>query len=115
MVNHTPPFAVLQSTTSFVTLRQYPANINFSAGGEVATKQQAQLGVERFENLVMMKSAWNNNIRDFADQNSKKVEEVNETIDNELIVEYKDMPIANWDFEEWDKMVEDELPVILDI
>ena len=84
-----------------------PCECLFSAGGEVATKRRSQLGEARFEKLVLMKSAWNNKIGNLAAWNATKVEEVDESIDSELI-EYKDMLTADRDFEEWDKTVEDE-------
>ena len=80
----------------------------FSARGEVATKWQSQLGEARFEKLILMKSAWNNNIGNLAAWNSTKVEEV----DNSEILEYKDMLTGDRDFEEWDKMVEDEIIIV---
>jgi len=52
----------------------------------------------------MMKFAWRNNIRDLAAWNSAQVEE----IDHEMR-EYKDMFIADWDFEEWDKSIYEPL------
>ena len=84
-----------------------PCERLFSAGGEVATKQRAQLGAAQFEELQMMKFAWRNNIRDLAAWNSAQVEE----IDNEMR-EYKDMLVADWDFEEWD-ISADEFQVIV--
>lgn len=79
-----------------------PCECLFSAGGEVATKQQAQLGAAWFEELQMMKFAWRNNIRDLAAWNSAQVED----IDNEMR-EYEDMLIADQDFEKWDKSVDE--------
>ena len=73
----------------------------FSAGGEVATKQRAQLGAAQFEELQMMKFAWRNNIGSLAALNSLQVEEVDE------IREYEDMLVADRDFEEWDKPVDE--------
>ena len=75
-----------------------PCKHLFSAGGEIATKRQAQLGAEQFEELQMMKFAWRNNIGDLAAWNSAQVEQV----DNEMR-EYEDMLAADRDFEEWDK------------
>jgi hypothetical protein len=75
------------------------------AGGEVATKRQAQLGAARFEELQMMKFAWRNNIGDLAAWNSEQVEE----IDHEMR-EYEDMFMADQDFDKWDKSVNE--PVI---
>jgi hAT family C-terminal dimerisation region len=77
----------------------------FTAGGEVVTKQWAQLGAAQFEELQMMKFTWRNNIGDLAAWNSAQVEE----IDNEM-QEYEDMLIADCDFEEWDKFF-DELVI----
>jgi hypothetical protein len=85
-----------------------PCERLFSAGGEVATKRRSQLGEARFEKLILMKSAWNNNIGNLAAWNSTKVEEVD---DSELL-EYKDMLTADRDFEEWDKTVEDEIIIV---
>ena len=82
-----------------------PCKHLFSAGGGVATKRQAQLGAEQFEELQIMKFAWRNNIRDLAAWNSAQVEE----IDHEM-EEYEDMFIADRDFEEWDKSTNE--PVI---
>jgi len=67
-----------------------PCERLFSAGGEVATKQQAQLGTAQFEELQMMKFAWRNNIGDLAAWNSAQVEE----IDNEMR-EYEDMLVSD--------------------
>jgi hypothetical protein len=69
----------------------------FSAGDEVAMKQQAQLRAVWFKELQMMKFAWRNNIRDFAVWNSSKVEKINDEIR-----QYEDMLVADQDIEEWD-------------
>lgn len=79
-----------------------PCERLFSAGGEVATKRRAQLGVARFEELQMMKFAWRNNIGDLAAWNSAHIEEV----DSEM-KEYEDMLTADRDFEEWDKTADE--------
>jgi hypothetical protein len=82
-----------------------PCERLFSAGGEVATKRRAQLGAARFEELQMMKFAWRNNIGDLAAWNSAQVEEIGHEMQ-----EYEDMFVADQDFEEWDKSVNE--PVI---
>ena len=82
-----------------------PCEHLFSAGGEVVTKWQAQLGAAWFEELQMMKFAWRNNIGDLAAWNFAQVEEI-----DTKMKEYEDMLIADWDFEEWDKSV-DELVI----
>ena len=64
-------------------------------------KRQAQLGAARFEELQMMKFAWRNNIGSLAALNSLQVEEVGE------IREYEDMLVADQDFKEWDKPVDE--------
>jgi len=53
----------------------------------------------------MMKFTWRNNIRDLAAWNSAQVEE----IDNKM-QQYEDMLIADQDFKEWDKSM-DELVI----
>ena len=78
-----------------------PCECLLSSGGEVATKRRAQLGNERFEQLVMMKSAWMKDIGNLAAWNLAEVEEVDE--ENEMI-EYEDMLTADRDHEERDKM-----------
>jgi hypothetical protein len=93
-----------------------PCERLFSSGGEVATKRRSQLGDARFEQLVMMKSAWMN-VGNLAAWNSTKVEEVDEGSDaGSEMIEYEDMLTADRDHEEWDKMVDgtgaDELIVV---
>jgi hAT family C-terminal dimerisation region len=79
-----------------------PCERLFSAGGEVATKRRAQLGAARFEELQMMKFAWKKNIGNLAVWNSLQVEEVDDEIR-----QYEDMLVADLDFEEWDKQVDE--------
>jgi hypothetical protein len=69
----------------------------FSAGGEIATKRQAQLGAERFEELQLMKFAWRHKIDDHASYNSEQVEEIDDGIK-----EYQDFLAADQELEEWD-------------
>jgi hypothetical protein len=69
----------------------------FSAGGEIATKQRAQLGTERFEELQLMKFAWRHSIDDLASHNSEEVEEVDDGMK-----EYQDFLAADQELKEWD-------------
>ena len=53
-----------------------------------------------FKELQMMKFAWrNNNISDLAAWNSSQIEEIKDEF-----TEYKDMLVADKDFDEWDKL-----------
>ena len=69
------------------------------------TKRWAQLRALQFEELQMMKFTWRNNIRDLAAWNSAQVEEIGHKMQ-----EYEDLFIADWDFEEWDKSMNE--PVV---
>ena len=89
-MNDTPPFAILQLTTSPVKLHQCLVNV-FSQPG---MKLQQNDGLNNIGNLA----AWN----------STKVEEV----DNSELLEYKDMLTVDRDFEEWDKTVEGEIIIV---
>jgi hypothetical protein len=71
----------------------------FSAGGEVATKRRSRLGAGRFEELQVMKFAWRKEIDDLAAWNSSQLEEIDDEI-----TQYKDMLVAEQDFDEWDKL-----------
>ena len=48
-----------------------------------------------------MKFTWRNNIGSLAALNSSQIEEIDDEIR-----QYKDMLVADQDFEEWDKLVE---------
>ena len=76
-----------------------PCKHLFSAGGEIATKCQAQLGATHFEELSAMKFVWRNNIGDIAAWNMAQVEEV---VDHEMS-ELQDLLAADGEHEEWDK------------
>jgi len=52
----------------------------------------------------MMKFAWRNNIGDLAAWNSEQVEEIDHKMQ-----EYEDMFMADWDFEKWDKSMNEPL------
>ena len=83
-----------------------PCERLFSAGGEIATKQHAQLGAERFEELQVMKFAWWNNVVDWASWNTASVEEVDE------MQEYADYMAADEEQRAWDRE-EDEIVTFL--
>jgi hypothetical protein len=55
-----------------------PCEQLFSGGGEIVTKQWAQLGADPFKELQSMKFAWRNNIGDLAVWNLFQVEEIDE-------------------------------------
>ena len=78
-----------------------PCERLFSAGKEIATACRSQLGSERFEELQMMKFAWQDSIADMAAWNSAQVEEVD-------LEEYVDMLRADVQLAAWD-IPEDEV------
>jgi hypothetical protein len=69
----------------------------FSTGGEIATKQRAQLGAERFKELQLMKFAWRNRIDNIASYNSNLVEEIDDSPK-----EYQDFLAADQEQDGWD-------------
>jgi hypothetical protein len=79
-----------------------PCERLFSAGGEVATKRRARLGAARFEELQMMKSAWRNNISDFASWNSSQIEEIDDEVR-----QYSDMLAGDEDLDKWDNLADE--------
>jgi hypothetical protein len=75
-----------------------PCEHLFLAGGDIATKRQARLGATRFEELQMMKFAWRKDIDDIAALNSSQIEDIEDEI-----MQYKDMLVADQEFDHWDK------------
>ena len=75
----------------------------FSSGGEIATKWHVQLGAERFEELQIMKFAWQNDIVDHCPSNSAEVKEVNDSVRV-----FEDLLAADEEQGEWDQ-IEDEI------
>ncbi len=53
-----------------------PCEQLFSAGGEIATDCQSRLGEDRFEQLQILKHAWQGQIIDTASFNSSEIEDV---------------------------------------
>ena len=53
-----------------------PCERLFSAGAEIATDRRSRLGADKFEQLQILKHAWQNQIVDAASHNSLELEEV---------------------------------------
>ena len=68
----------------------------FSSSKQVASDRRSRLGAERLEQLLVMKSAWQGSIVDWAAINSEAVEEVE-------INEYTDLLQVDNDAQEWQK------------
>lgn len=54
-----------------------PCERLFSAGGEIATDRRSRLGSDIFEQLQVLRHAWQNRIVDQANLNSANVDEIN--------------------------------------
>ena len=54
-----------------------PCERLFSAGAEIATDRRSHLGSGRFEELQVLKHAWNHTVIDRAGMNSDNIEDVN--------------------------------------
>jgi hypothetical protein len=72
-----------------------PCERLFSAGKQVATERRSRLGSDRFEQLLVMKSAWQGTLVDWAAVNSDSIEEVD-------LNEYNDLLEADNDAKMWD-------------
>lgn len=68
----------------------------FSSSKQVASDRRSRLGAERLEQLLVMKSAWQGSIVDWAAINSGIIEEVH-------VNEYTDLLQADNDAKEWEK------------
>lgn len=53
-----------------------PCERLFSAGAEIATDRRSRLGADRFEQLQILKHAWQGQIVDAASFNSSEIEDV---------------------------------------
>lgn len=53
-----------------------PCERLFSSSKQVATDRRARLGSERFEEILIMRSAWRGSVTDWASVNSNDVEEI---------------------------------------
>lgn len=76
-----------------------PCERLFSSSKQVATDRRSRLGSDRFEELLIMKSAWRGTISDWAVSNSENIEEVD-------LVEYEEFLDADVQARVWD--AEDE-------
>ncbi|KAM6489237.1 hypothetical protein JOM56_015407 [Amanita muscaria] len=80
-----------------------PCERLFSSSKQVAVERRSRLGSDHFEQLLMMKSAWQDTMVDWAAVNSDTVEEVE-------LNEYSDLLQADVDADKWEK--EDEQFII---
>jgi hypothetical protein len=76
-----------------------PCERLFSSSKQVATDRRSRLGSDRFEQLVVMKSAWRGTLVDWASVNSGNIEEVD-------LNDYTDLLQVDTDMTKWEK--EDE-------
>ena len=81
-----------------------PCEWLFSASKQTAEERHAHLGSQRFEELQIMKFAWQNTVPDLAAWNSAQVEDVN----SECLQDLLDGDRKNAEFEQGEeKMVVD--------
>jgi hypothetical protein len=83
-----------------------PCERLFSSSKQVATERRSRLGSDLFEQIVVMKSAWQGSIVDWATINSQMVEEV-------TLPEFGDLLQAESDARKWDK--EEEVFMLSDL
>ncbi|KAF7770801.1 hypothetical protein Agabi119p4_6775 [Agaricus bisporus var. burnettii] len=76
-----------------------PCERLFSASKQVATDRRSRLGSDRFEELLVMKSAWWGTMVDWAAVNTAEVEEVD-------LVDYVDFLEADKQAQEWEEVIE---------
>ncbi|KIK91267.1 hypothetical protein PAXRUDRAFT_149865, partial [Paxillus rubicundulus Ve08.2h10] len=67
----------------------------FSVGAEIATDHQLRLGSEKFEELQVLKSAWQDSIIDKATVNTAEIETV-------TLREYEELYMLDEDLAKWD-------------
>jgi hypothetical protein len=84
-----------------------PCERLFSSSKQVVTECRAHLGSDRFEELLVMKSAWRGMIRDWAATNSAEVEEVDLVEYEELLEE--DVQARTWDDEDEEHIFESDI------
>jgi hypothetical protein len=82
-----------------------PCEHLFLAGGKIAMKRRAQLGVVLFEELQMMMSAWRKDIEGLSAWNSSQIEDIEDEI-----TQYRDimMLVEDQALNEWDSKLADE-------
>ncbi|EKM81447.1 hypothetical protein AGABI1DRAFT_36291 [Agaricus bisporus var. burnettii JB137-S8] len=76
-----------------------PCERLFSASKQVATDRRSRLGSDRFEELLVMKSAWRGTMVDWAAVNTAEVEEVD-------LVDYVELLEADKQAQEWEEVIE---------
>lgn len=74
-----------------------PCERLFSASKQVTTERRSRLGADRLEQLLVMKSAWQGTMVDWAAMNSRAVDEIE-------INDYSDLLQADKDVREWDEI-----------
>lgn len=74
-----------------------PCERLFSASKQVTTERWSRLGADRLEQLLVMKSAWQGTMVDWAAMNSRAVDEIE-------INDYSDLLQADKDVREWDEI-----------
>ena len=74
-----------------------PCERLFSASKQVTMERRSRLGADRLEQLLVMKSAWQGTMVDWAAMNSRAVDEIE-------INDYSDLLQADKDVREWDEI-----------
>lgn len=74
-----------------------PCERLFSASKQVTTERRSRLSADRLEQLLVMKSAWQGTMVDWAAMNSRAVDEIE-------INDYSDLLQADKDVREWDEI-----------
>ncbi|KIM62265.1 hypothetical protein SCLCIDRAFT_120139 [Scleroderma citrinum Foug A] len=96
-----PTLACIAQDVCAVPASSVPCERLFSAGAEIATDRHSCLGSGRFEELQVLKHAWNHTLIDCAGMNSDNIEDVN-------IEDFKELL-------EWDKELMNDLNNNVDI
>ena len=84
-----------------------PCEHLFLSSKQVATERRARLGSNRFEELLIMKSAWHGTTVDWAAINSAEVEEVDLAEYEELLE--ADVQARTWDDEDEENIFESDI------
>ena len=92
-----PTIALAAHDILAILASSIPCEWLFSSGKQIATDQHSHLGLEWFEELQMMKSAWKDQVINLAALNSQYVADVDLTEFRELLAE--DVIAAEWDKE----------------
>ena len=82
-----------------------PCECLFSSCKQTATDRWAHLGADKFEQLQLMKSAWHQDLVNFAAWNTRQVEDIDLDTDSKDLKVYEallweDGEIATWNKEE---------------